>query len=89
MGHGGYRLGAGRKSKAEEQSLIKKIGPLEPLALNALKSALEIGERWAVKMYFEYMYGRPTQKVSEHIVQEQPLFPEIKITRHVVSGNID
>jgi hypothetical protein len=37
---GGARENAGRKSKAEEQSLIEKLTPLEPLAFAALQSAL-------------------------------------------------
>ena len=89
MKHGGSRPGAGRKSKAEEQSLIEKISPLEPLAFNALQNALENGERWAVKMFFEYMYGRPAQKVSEHIFREQPLFTEVKIVRKIHPSKID
>ena len=35
---GGAREGAGRKSKAEEQSLIEKLTPLEPIAFEALQT---------------------------------------------------
>ena len=37
MAHGGKRQGAGRKSKADEVSLIEKLSPLEDIAFNALK----------------------------------------------------
>ena len=62
---GGQRPNAGRKSKAEEQSLIEKLSPMEGLAHTKLLEAIEEGKDWAVKMYFEYMYGKPTQKVDQ------------------------
>ena len=64
MALGGAREGAGRKSKAEEQNLIEKLSPLEDLAFTALTSALKDGKDWAVKMYFEYMYGKPKQQTD-------------------------
>lgn len=62
--HGGKRQGAGRPSKAEEQALIEKLSPLEDEAHQKLKEAVEAGEQWAVKMFFEYMYGKPSQGVD-------------------------
>ena len=59
MNHGGRRKGSGRKSKAEELQLIEKLGPLSKLAFDALEQGLKAGEFQYVKMYFEYMYGRP------------------------------
>ena len=59
--HGGKRKGAGRKPKAEEQALIEKLSPLEDEAHEQLKKAIERGDKWAIKMYFEYMYGKPKQ----------------------------
>ncbi len=64
MALGGAREGAGRKSKAEEQNLIEKLSPLEDLAFTALTSAIKDGKDWAVKMYFEYMYGKPKQQTD-------------------------
>jgi len=63
---GGAREGAGRKSKAEEQSLIEKLTPLEPLAFNALTEALNDGKDWAVKLYFNYMFGMPKQTIDQN-----------------------
>lgn len=64
MERGGKREGAGRKPKVEEQKLIEKLSPLEPLAHEALKNNIAKGESWAVKMYFEYMYGKPKERTD-------------------------
>lgn len=74
-GHGGHREGAGRKPKADEQELIEKLSPLEPIAFEALKDALEEGKPWAVRLFFNYMYGKPREtKELEVIQQDQPIF---------------
>jgi hypothetical protein len=62
---GGAREGAGRKSKAEEQSLIEKLTPLEPIAFKALKDALNEGKDWAVKLFFQYNFGMPKQVIDQ------------------------
>ena len=54
----------GSPSKAEEQKLIEKLTPLNDLALKALKESLEKKEQWSVKLYFEYFYGKPQQRVD-------------------------
>jgi len=61
--NGGHSNG-GRKSKAEEQNLIEKLSPLEDLAFTALTNAIKKNRDWAVKMYFEYMYGKPKQQTD-------------------------
>ena len=76
MAHGGKREGAGRKSKAEEQKLIEKLTPLEPLAFSALENGLNESESWAVKLYFEYRFGKPKERVEVTKIKEQPLFRE-------------
>lgn len=62
---GGARQGAGRKSKAEEQGLIEKLTPLQDSAFNALTEAINDKKDWAVKLYFQYMFGMPKQVVSQ------------------------
>jgi len=62
--HGGKRTGAGRKAKAEEQKLIENLTPMNAMALESLKKGLEKKEQWAVKLFFEYFYGRPQQRVD-------------------------
>jgi len=64
---GGARDGAGRKSKAEEQSLIEKLTPLEPLAFEALTNALNDGKDWAVKLFFQYNFGMPKQTIDNKV----------------------
>ena len=71
--NGGHKT-AGRKPKSEEQALIEKLSPLEPLAFEALKAGLEEKQNWAVKLYFEYTYGKPKETKDVNIVTEQPLF---------------
>ena len=64
MTHGGKRTGAGRKAKAEEQKLIENLTPMNPMALKSLEQGLEKKEQWAVKLFFEYFYGKPQQRVD-------------------------
>ena len=74
--NGGHKT-AGRKPKAEEQQLIEKLRPLEEIAYNALKIALEDKKGWAVKLFFDYRYGKPKQSIDlEPIFKQQPLFPK-------------
>ena len=55
--NGGHKT-AGRKSKAQEQQLIEKLTPLEDSAFKALKKGIEQNQNWAVKLFFEYKYGK-------------------------------
>jgi len=64
--NGGHSTNGGRKSKAEEQSLIEKLSPLEPKAYEALEAALNDGKDWAVKLFFQYNYGMPKQIIDQH-----------------------
>lgn len=65
-GHGGIRKGQGRKPKAEEQKLIEKLTPLMPSAYKALGNALKDEQGWAIKIFFEYMYGKPKQSIEQN-----------------------
>jgi len=64
INNGGARKGAGRKSKAAEQKLIENLTPMNSMALESLKKGLEKKEQWAVKLFFEYFYGKPQQRVD-------------------------
>jgi len=79
--HGGKRDKAGRKSKAEEQQLIEKLTPMNKDALKALKMAVTSGESWAVKLYFEYYYGKPKQQLDVTSGGEQIKPPSIIFTK--------
>ena len=54
----------GRPSKAEEQKLIENLTPMNVDALKSLQIGLKNKEQWAVKLFFEYFYGKPQQRVD-------------------------
>lgn len=62
--NGGARSGAGRKPKADEQTVIERLSIYEDVANEKLRDAVEKGEAWAIKLYFEYRYGKPNQTVN-------------------------
>ena len=64
INNGGARKGAGRKSKAEEQRLIENLTPMNEKALKSLEQGIDKKEQWAVKLFFEYFYGKPQQRVD-------------------------
>ena len=64
-GHGGVRKGQGRPAKAEEQKLIERLTPLSDDAYKALSDSLKDGQGWAVKLFMEYMYGKPKQSIEQ------------------------
>ena len=63
---GGARPGAGRKPKSEEQNLIEKLQPFEKEALEALKKAVIEEQGWAIKLYMEYKFGKPSQTINNN-----------------------
>lgn len=69
----------GRKPKAEEQRLIEKLSPLEPLAFAKLEEAMNDGKDWAIKMFFEYMFGKPKQQNDINITSEKPIFTQLDL----------
>lgn len=79
---GGAREGSGRKSKVEEQKLIEKLSPMEATAHAKLSEAIELGKDWAIKMFFEYMYGKPKQIIEQtNINPERPKIVFINKTK--------
>tara|TARA_R110002072_G_scaffold278519_1_gene440359 strand:+ start:195 stop:464 length:270 start_codon:yes stop_codon:yes gene_type:complete len=64
INNGGARSGAGRKPKAEEQQLIENLTPMNEKALKSLEDGIDKKEQWAVKLFFEYFYGKPQQRVD-------------------------
>ena len=54
----------GRKPKAEEQKQIEHLTPMSGIALEALQEGIKGKQQWAVKLYFEYFYGKPQQRVD-------------------------
>jgi hypothetical protein len=62
--NGGARTGAGRKPKAEELALIERLSPLDDLAIKKLEAGVKQGEFAFIKMFFEYRFGKPKEKVE-------------------------
>ena len=77
INNGGARKGAGRKSKAEEQKLIENLTPMNDKALQSLEQGLDKKEQWAVKLFFEYFYGKPQQRVDVTTNEESINMPLI------------
>jgi hypothetical protein len=82
--NGGHSNG-GRKPKAEEQKLVEKLTPLIGKGYKALESGLDNDQSWAVKLFFEYLYGKPKQsvdvtsggeKIKQQILSVNPLIEE-------------
>ena len=77
INNGGARKNAGRKSKATEQKLIENLTPMNQKALESLEQGLEKKEQWAVKLFFEYFYGKPQQRVDVTTNEESINMPLI------------
>ena len=67
----------GRPSKAEEQKLIENLTPMNADALKSLEIGLKNKEQWAVKLFFEYFYGKPQQRVDVTTNEESLNMPII------------
>ena len=65
---------SGRAKKTDELLMIEKLSPLEEIAFQELKKGIERGEFAFVKLWFQYMYGKPKQITEVSISQVQPLF---------------
>lgn len=78
---------AGRPPKAEEQKLIERLTPLAPKAMSALDNAIEEQEPWAVKLFFEYFYGKPRQQV-DHTTNGESL-NKVDVTKEQIDKLID
>lgn len=76
MAHGGKRIGAGRKAKAEEVNLIEKLSPLEDAAYLALKAGVEKGDFKYVQLFYNYYAGKPRETKDITINEDAPLFVE-------------
>tara|TARA_R110002012_G_scaffold319117_1_gene538788 strand:+ start:130 stop:414 length:285 start_codon:yes stop_codon:yes gene_type:complete len=64
--HGGKRVNSGRKSKADELKFIEKLDTHinQDSAIKALKELIKDGNFNAIKLYFEYRFGKPKETVE-------------------------
>lgn len=69
--NGGHKT-AGRKSKAEELKLIEKLTPYEDKAIALLFEKLDEKDMNALKMFFEYLYGKPKQQIQQELKHRFP-----------------
>ena len=51
------------------------------MALESLQKGLEKKEQWAVKLFFEYFYGRPQQRVDVTSNEESLNVPLINFVK--------
>ena len=61
-GHGGRRPNSGRPKRQVEQDLVGKLSKYSDDAFEALHQAIKEKRSWAIKLFFERMYG----KVADH-----------------------
>jgi len=63
---GGFREGSGRKPKADEIKLIEKLDQLidKDSVVKKLNELIEDGNFNALKLYFEYRYGKPKESID-------------------------
>jgi hypothetical protein len=72
--NGGHPTNGGRKPKSEEQNLVEKLKPYEDETIAVLTKAAKEGKSWAVKMYFEYMYGKAIETKELKVTKDLPIF---------------
>lgn len=54
----------GRPAKSDEIAMIERLSPMDDIALNALRLKIEEGDMQAIKLFFEYRYGKPNMKIE-------------------------
>lgn len=64
--NGGARPGAGRKPKADEVKFLERLDNIidKDEAVEKLKELIDEGNMQAIKLYFEYRYGKPKEVIE-------------------------
>lgn len=64
---GGFRPGAGRKRRSDEQKLIDELDRIiDPeQALFLLVERMQRGDTKAITLYMNYRYGKPVQTIDQ------------------------
>ena len=64
--HGGARKGAGRKSKDDELKIIERLDNVieKDSVIESLRNLIEDGNFNAIKLYFEYRFGKPKETIE-------------------------
>ena len=64
----------GRPPKSDYNELLTKLDPMCDLGILRLKEGVERGDFNYLKLYFQYMYGKPREIKEVTVFTEQPLF---------------
>lgn len=67
MPKGGKREGAGRKPTAVRKTLVEKLSPYDDAVIDVIVKKAKQGEAPFVKMFMEYLHGKPDQFISAQI----------------------
>tara|TARA_R110002124_G_scaffold235507_2_gene400803 strand:+ start:67 stop:348 length:282 start_codon:yes stop_codon:yes gene_type:complete len=67
---------SGRRPKKVEQEMIEKLSVFTDDAYRVLGENIKKGKFWAIKIWFERMYGKATERKDLNVTsnQETPLF---------------
>ena len=68
----GGNKNAGRKAKDHERKVVEVLEPFHSDAVEQLQLAVKAGKDWAIKLYFEYYYGKPRQSI-DHTTGGEPM----------------
>jgi hypothetical protein len=66
INNGGARPGAGRKPREDELKIIERLDNIidSDDAINSLKYLINDGNFNAIKLYFEYRFGKPKETIE-------------------------
>jgi len=84
--HGGKREGSGRKTRAEENKLMDKLNPLDSIAFKALENGVKNGEFNFVRMYFEYRFGKPKERMDITTAGQKIGAIQVEIIERQITG---
>ncbi|MFC4477400.1 hypothetical protein [Flavobacterium chungangensis] len=66
-GSGGKRVGAGRRTQRETESLIAKLSPYQDEVIEVLLELCRKKDVQAVKLYLAYLNGNPTTTTNSTV----------------------
>lgn len=89
MGHGGKREGAGRKPKSDEVALLERLSPLDDMWFDQMQKGLNRGDFPFIKLFAEYRYGKPKEKVDITTQGDKVTGFTIEVIRTNEAGNKD
>ena len=70
-GHGGRRIGAGRPKREVERDLVGRLSKYSDEVFEVLYEAIKEKKQWAVKLWFERVYGKVAdyKEINLHTTQ--------------------